>query len=135
MRNKCLTGILSAFAILSPIAIAQSDAPPPSDAATNVAPAGNFLERFFHAYYADWNLSPSSASEPPAAFRGYPTPVTNPPFPFSVWPYGGSVTIGQPFTQAGPLMQGIWSGPGGDAWKRTGIQINGWLNAGFGREN
>ena len=41
------------------------------------------------------------------------------------------MTIGQPFTQAGPLMEAIWSGPGGDAWKNSGIQIYGWLNGGF----
>lgn len=28
-------------------------------------------------------------------------------------------------------MQAIWSGPNGDAWKRSGIQIYGWLNGGF----
>ena len=28
-------------------------------------------------------------------------------------------------------MQAIWSGPGGDAWRKSGIQIYGWLNAGF----
>ena len=27
-------------------------------------------------------------------------------------------------------MQAIWSGPDGDAWKRSGVQIYGWLNAG-----
>jgi hypothetical protein len=48
-----------------------------------------------------------------------------------VWPYGGSPTIGQPWTQAGPLMTAIWGGSNGDAWKRSGVQIYGWLNAGF----
>jgi hypothetical protein len=27
-------------------------------------------------------------------------------------------------------MQAIWSGPNGDAWKKSGVQIYGWLNAG-----
>ena len=56
--------------------------------------------------------------------------MSNPPWPFTVWPYGGSVTIGQPFSQAGPLMTAIWTGPNGEAWKHSGIQIYGWLNAG-----
>lgn len=123
MRRDLVPGIC---VLLCRIAAAQSSADP----AANVAPSGNFFERFFHAYYADWNPGPPS-NEPAPVFRGDPTPVTNPPFPFSVWPYGGSVTIGQPFIQSGPLMQAIWSGPGGDAWKRSGIQIYGWLNAGF----
>jgi Putative beta-barrel porin-2, OmpL-like. bbp2 len=28
-------------------------------------------------------------------------------------------------------MQVIWSGPNGEAWKRSGVQIYGWLDAGF----
>lgn len=67
---------------------------------------------------------------PEPKYRGYPAPVAGPPFPFSAWPYGGSVVIGQPWTQAGPLMAAIWGGSNGDAWKRSGIQIYGWLNAG-----
>jgi hypothetical protein len=90
---------------------------------------GNFFSRFFKAYGDDWKGS-SGGSEPAPKFRGYPAPVDGPPYPFSVWPYGGSVTIGQPFTQAGPLMTAIWGGPGGDWWKKNGIQIYGWLNAG-----
>jgi hypothetical protein len=92
-------------------------------------PKVGFMRRFIRAYKDDWK--PSSGSSGPAPkFRGFPAPVTNPPFPFTVWPYGGSVTIGQPWTQAGPLMTAIWGGSNGDWWKKTGIQIYGWLNAG-----
>jgi hypothetical protein len=91
---------------------------------------GGFFTRFFQAYADDWKATDSSASTPAPKFRGYPAPVDGPPFPFSVWPYGGSVVIGQPFTQAGPLMTAIWGGSGGDWWKKNGIQIYGWLNAG-----
>jgi hypothetical protein len=92
-------------------------------------PKASFMRRFIRAYKDDWK--PSSGSSGPAPkFRGYSAPVTNPPFPFTVWPYGGSVTIGQPWTQAGPLMTAIWGGSNGDWWKKTGIQIYGWLNAG-----
>ncbi len=92
---------------------------------------GNFFQRFGQAYKADWKPSASddSASEP--KYRGYPAPVTNPPFPFTVWPYGGSVTIGYPWTQSGPLMEAIWSGSNGEAWKKSGVQIYGWINGGF----
>jgi hypothetical protein len=89
-----------------------------------------FIRRFLQFYADDWKpvTGPDNAPEP--KFRGYPAPVPGPPYPFSVWPYGGSVTIGQPWTQAGPLMTAIWGGPDGDAWKKSGIQIYGWLNAG-----
>jgi len=92
-------------------------------------PRAGFIRRFIGAYKDDWKPA-STSSGPAPAFRGFPAPATNPPFPFTVWPYGGSVTIGQPWTQAGPLMTAIWGGSNGDWWKKTGIQIYGWLNAG-----
>jgi hypothetical protein len=91
----------------------------------------NFMRRFVQAYADDWRpAAPGADSSPAPKFRGYPAPVDGPPYPFTVWPYGGSVTIGQPWTQAGPLMTAIWGGSNGDAWKKSGIQIYGWLNAG-----
>lgn len=89
-----------------------------------------FFTRFFQAYADDWKATDASSSAPAPKYRGDPTPVDGPPFPFSIWPYGGSVVIGQPWTQAGPLMTAIWGGSSGDWWKKTGIQIYGWLNAG-----
>ena len=83
------------------------------------------------AYADDWKAAPSGeASSASPAFRGTPSPVDGPPFPFSDWPYGGSVVISKPWTQAAPLMTAIWGGSNGDAWKKSGIQIYGWLNAG-----
>jgi Putative beta-barrel porin-2, OmpL-like. bbp2/Carboxypeptidase regulatory-like domain len=94
-------------------------------------PKPGFLRRFFQAYADDWKPAvPGAPAAPEAKFRDYPAPVDGPPYPFSVWPYGGSVVIGQPWTQAGPLMTAIWGGSNGDWWKKTGIQIYGWLNAG-----
>src|SRR5208337_4211418 len=90
---------------------------------------GSFLSRLGQAYMQDWKGT--AASGPEAKYRGYPPPVTDPPFPFTIWPYGGSVTIGYPWTQSGPLMQAIWSGKNGEAWKKTGVQIYGWVNGGF----
>ena len=87
-----------------------------------------FAGRLIDAYRDDWKGTASS--DPAPKFRGDPAPVDGPPFPFSVWPYGGSPVLGQPWTQAGPLMTAIWGGENGDAWKKSGIQIYGWLNAG-----
>jgi hypothetical protein len=100
--------------------------------ATSTCPAckHGLFARFIKAYADDWKGGPAD-SGPAPKYRGFPAPVDGPPFPFSVWPYGGSVTIGQPWTQGGPVMQAIWSGSNGDAWKRSGIQVYGWLNAGF----
>ncbi len=93
-------------------------------------PSGSFFHRFFKAYHDDW-FGPASTDPAPARRPGsWPAPVQGPPFPFSDWPIGGTVVIGTPFTQSGPLMQAIWSGKNGDAWKRSGVQIYGWLNFG-----
>jgi Putative beta-barrel porin-2, OmpL-like. bbp2 len=89
----------------------------------------NFFHRLFRAYVDDWKLKTVSGPDP--ARRGSPAPVDGPPFPFSDWPYGGSPVVGAPWTQSSPLMQAIWGGPHGEAWKKSGVQIYGWLNGGF----
>ncbi len=123
---------------------AQQSSPPeaiPASAPSNPAAQG-FFKRLSQAYLVDWKggaqatgtTAPTGAdvaSQPAApSYRGTPAPVNGPPFPFGVWPYGGSVTIGQPWAQAGPLMTALWEGPHGDAWKRSGVQIYGWFNIG-----
>lgn len=39
--------------------------------------------------------------------------------------------IGGTNTTSYPLMQAIYSGSSGEAWKRSGVQIYGWINPGF----
>ena len=139
LHLTCMCGKhLAIFALfLSSVVLPAQDnstANTDSAAVTAPSPQGGFLKRLFQAYKDDWksaSSSSSSASTPAPAFRGVPAPVSGPPFPFSVWPYGGSVVIGQPWTQSGPLMQAIWSGSSGDTWKSSGVQIYGWLNGGF----
>src|ERR1700734_451858 len=108
---------------------AQDSGGPTAPANTSAADHPGFFGRFLKAYADDWKGTPAP-SGPEPAYRGDPAPVSGPPFPFGVWPYGGSVTIGQPWTQSGPLMQAIWGGKHGDWWKRSGIQIYGYLNGG-----
>ncbi len=124
------------------------DTPPQADPAATPAQsnpaAASFFRRLSQAYLNDWKSSSAATTPPngtnaaaPAAptFRGTPVPVDAPPYPFGVWPYGGSVTIGQPWTQAGPLMTALWGGSHGDAWKRSGVQIYGWFNFGGNLSN
>jgi hypothetical protein len=94
-----------------------------------------FWKRFASAYWRDWHPSTAEASPtpPPAqepAFRGYPPPVQNPPFPFSVWPIGGTPWIGYPNATNYPLTQALLSGPHGEWWKNANIQIYGWVDVG-----
>jgi len=95
---------------------------------TNVAPGG-FWKRFAQAYWDDWHNKASGAPDP--KYRGYPAPESNPPYPFTVWPYGGSPVIGQPNTMLPPLMAALYNGPNGEKWQASRVQIYGWIDAGF----
>ena len=92
-----------------------------------------FLKRFIQAYNDDWHPAPTTAPASDAAptFRGYPAPVNNPPFPFPVWPIGGTPWIGYPNATAYPLTTALQTGPHGDWWKKANIQIYGWLDVGM----
>ena len=82
---------------------------------------GGFLKRLGSAYWDDWHPKPSN--EPAPKFRGFHAPEANPPFPFTVWPIGGTVNIGQPFTISTSLMTALYGGEGGGAWKRSRITM------------
>jgi hypothetical protein len=90
---------------------------------------GNFFKRFAKAYWDDWH--PSSTPSPEAPYRGYPAPVSNPPFPFTVWPIGGTVWIGYPNATSYPLTQAIYSGKKGQWLKKANIQLYGWADIGM----
>jgi hypothetical protein len=105
-------------------------APSVAASAPTTPPSGEFMVRLFKAYAADWRGT-AADSGPEPHHRGYDSPESTPPYPFSDWPYGGSVDIGYPWTQSSPLMQAIWGGKSGDGWKKSGVQIYGWLDAGF----
>jgi hypothetical protein len=92
-------------------------------------PPGGFLKRFIQAYKDDWHPLPDTT--PPPAIRGYPAPESNPPYPFTIWPMGGTVNIGQPNASPYPLTTALQNGPNGEFWKSSGIQIYGWVNIGM----
>jgi hypothetical protein len=142
VNNVASASALTSAAAPGPAAVGNSPdaaADPPAAGADPVAAApvaateapltGSFLSRLLKAYANDWSAPVTEPS--PVPYRGYEAPESDPPFPFNVWPYGGSPVIGQPFTQSAPLMQAIWSGSNGEWWKKSGIQIYGWLNGGF----
>ena len=100
----------------------------PDSPAPHKREAASFFGRLVRAYADDWKGTASSGPDP--VRRGNPAPVDGPPFPFSDWPYGGSIVIGAPWTQSSPLMQALWSGPHGEGWKKSGVQVYGWMNVG-----
>ncbi len=95
------------------------------------AKQAGFLKRFAQAYLDDWHPPVSADSAPAPAYRGDPAPEDDPPYPFTVWPMGGTVAIGQPNASPYPLTAALLSGPNGDFWKNSGIQLYGWINVGM----
>ncbi len=88
-----------------------------------------FFGRLFEAYWDDWRPSPSTAAAE-SPHRGYPPPISNPPFPFSVWPIGGTVWLGYNNATAYPLTTALQTGAHGEWWKKHNIQIYGWADVG-----
>jgi len=97
-------------------------------AVTNIVTKG-FWGRLAKAYADDWHDRGGGGPDPKV--RGYQAPESNPPYPFTVWPYGGSPVIGQPNTNLPPLMAALYNGPHGEWWQNSKIQIYGWVDTGF----
>jgi hypothetical protein len=100
----------------------------PASPTTPSAANGNFFRRFIQAYADDWKGTSSGAPPP---YRGYPAPVTNPPFPFAVWPMGGTPWIGYPNATSYPLTTALQTGKHGDWWKKANVQLYGWVDVGM----
>ncbi len=99
----------------------------------------DFFSRFFKAYADEWGKSepvtdpsaPAVAGRRPLPFP--PIPETQPPYPFTDWPYGGASTIGASVPNAvdSPLMTALAPTDLGKWLNGEHIQIYGWINAGF----
>jgi hypothetical protein len=69
------------------------------------------------------------ATPAPTTRRIPPAPFDSPPYPNGDWQIGGSTIIGDPGELAPwPLMQALYDGPNGEAWKKSKIQFYGWIN-------
>ena len=90
-----------------------------------------FLKRLDEAFLEQLGTAAYTPPAPdaPNTRRIPPAPFDSPPFPAGDWQIGGSPIIGDPGELAPyPLMQAIYDGPGGQAWKDSKIQIYGWMN-------
>src|ERR1700730_11613307 len=91
-----------------------------------------FLKRLDEAFLEQLGTpayTPPAPGATPTPRRIPPAPFDSPPFPASDWQIGGSTIIGDPGELAPyPLMQAIYEGPGGQAWKDSKIQLYGWVN-------
>jgi len=119
--------------------------PASAEDTTNAAPPGpevtgrHKTEHFFKRY-EDANLealgtpaftapapTPPGTPEPPSSRRGNPPPFDSPPYPNGEWQIGGTEIIGDKnLTTDWPLMQALYDGPHGQAWRDLGIKFYGW---------
>jgi hypothetical protein len=72
----------------------------------------------------------NATNAPATPRRGLPTPFDSPPYPTGEWQIGATPIIGDKnVLPVYPLMQAIYDGPNGKAWKDSGVQIYGWEDA------
>jgi hypothetical protein len=91
-----------------------------------------FVHRFLQGYptFVQWfpciGKPPEEPEEPEPPRRAPPSPWDAPPFPMSE--YQGYPLIGvPPGTIVDPLMKALYRGPTADFWRRTGIEMHGWV--------
>jgi Putative beta-barrel porin-2, OmpL-like. bbp2 len=91
-----------------------------------------FWKRLDEAFLEQLGTPAYIPGTPPPVRRIPPPPFDSPPFPNADWQIGGTAgtaIIGDPGELAPyPLMQAIYEGPGGQAWKDSKVQIYGWVN-------
>ena len=119
-----------------PAASAQANAAPPGPEVTGRHKTENFFKRFDDANmealgtpaYTPPPPVPAGSNAPPQANRrGHETPFDSPPYPNGEWQIGGTEVIGDPnLTPDYPLMQAIYDGPNGQAWRDSRIKFYGW---------
>jgi hypothetical protein len=75
------------------------------DDKTNAGVQKDFWGRLVEFYREDWKGTAPAGTAP--ARRGLEQPESSPPWPFSDWPYAGSVVIGEPDGNVYPLQTAI----------------------------
>jgi hypothetical protein len=130
-------------AMMPPSASAQTTpapaaTPAPVPAATAAPPPADldFFGRLVKAYSDEMGQAPAPAANAPPGNRAAPyppQPVTSPPYPFTVWPYGGTNPVGAtaPASIDSPFMTALAPTDIGKFLADWNTQIYGWINPGF----
>ena len=129
--------VIGASILGSSIALADSG---PADGCSKGSESTSFWKRLSDSYKAHLfpddppapATDPSAADQDPPAYRNDlpPPPVTNPPWPYSVYNEGGTELIGYENMYYNALMDAIYCGPNGKAWKDSRVTIYGWIEPG-----
>jgi hypothetical protein len=141
-----LATLAASVAATGPLA-AQAPVAPSADTSTRHE-SQNFFARLGRAFAADWNTPaytpPAPAAPAPAAGappdstpagssssarRALPQPFDSPPFPTAEWQIGGTPIIGDANALGyTPLMEAVTAGDHGSWWKKSRIQVYGWID-------
>ena len=90
----------------------------------------SFGDRFLSVYSDHLKVEPTMDPPDPKTYNGVPPAVNNPPYPYSTWNMGGTPAIGYENMYYGALMDTIYCGPDGKAWKDSRVTVYGWLQPG-----
>jgi hypothetical protein len=129
MKKKIISA--AAFAVVCGTSYAADG---PVDGCAPGSESKSFGSRFASTYvdYLKWDGDPTDA-KPTWRDDVPPPPLSTPPYPFATWPIGGTETIGYDNQYYGPLMDALYCGPNGKAWKESRVTIYGWINPSFNR--
>jgi hypothetical protein len=108
----------------------STNAVPPGPEVTGRKAHESFWRRFDEANLealGSPSNPPPDTNAPPSKRRGLAPPFDAPPYPNGEWQIGGTEIIGdQNLTPDYPLMQAIYDGPHGQAWRDSRIKFYGW---------
>jgi hypothetical protein len=142
---------ITLLSLAATLARAGDAAPPPASAAGSSGPIEGcadgsantgFWKRLSDSYKK--HLFPEDQPAAPAADPNAPfdeqaagyrknlaaPPVSNPPWPYAVWNEGGTELIGYENMYSSALMDAIYCGEHGKAWKASRFTIYGWIEPG-----
>ena len=113
----------------------QTSAAESAPVATASAESGSVLGRLVDDYTHEWGKAGPDAdpNAPPGRRDDFPPqPVTQPPYPFTEWPYGAASSLGatRPNSVDSPLMAAIAPTSLGQALQKAHIQVYGWVDVG-----
>jgi hypothetical protein len=128
---------IGALALMSSVSLADSG---PADGCTQGSENTSLWKRLgdsyrSHLFPQDAPAADATAADAdagtPGVRKGLPDPpVSNPPWPYSVYNEGGTPIIGYENMYYNALMDAIYCGPNGKAWKDSRFTIYGWIEPG-----
>ncbi len=120
---------------------APAAAPDPSYTVAELDKLGDtFFTRLVNYYKLEWGHDGAPVDpKAPEGRRAYfpPAPVSQPPYPFTEYSYGGTTSLGvnRPNSVDSPLMVALGNTSVGKWMGDNNIQAYGWVNAGFNVSN